>query len=198
MNRSQSSQRRLRPCFAWWAGLCAVLAIATSPCAAADATSLEIPIKATFLEKFGDFIAWPTGAFDRADGAFLICVYGSGPFASLADKLINGHKSASHVISVRTVQSAEEAGRCHVLYFGGGDPQTVANILRSVRGKPVLTVTDDRNGAEPRGIVHFLLEENHVRFAIDEESAAVNGLGISSKLLGIATSVTLRKKEGTP
>jgi hypothetical protein len=179
-------------------GLCLAVAIAARPCAAADAPSLEIPIKATFLEKFGDFIAWPSGAFDRADGAILICVYGSDPFAKLADKLINGQKSAGHVISVQSVQSAEESGLCHVLYFGGGDPQTVTNILRSLRGKPILTVTDERNGTEPRGIIHFLLEENHVRFAIDDERAAANGLGISSKLLGIATSVTPRKKEGTP
>jgi hypothetical protein len=58
----------------------------------------------------------------------------------------------------------------------------------------VLTVTDDQADPAESGIINFVLENDRVRFAIDDGAAAANHLTISSKLLGLATRVTGRNQ----
>ena len=63
------------------------------------------------------------------------------------------------------------------------------DALRAVRQLPVLTVTDAATGANDRGVIHFAVVDNRVRFHIDEAQAAESGLTISSRLLSVALSV---------
>ena len=62
-----------------------------------------------------------------------------------------------------------------------------------MKGKPVVTVTD--SGLKAHGVISFVIEDNHVRFDIDDAAAAAGGLMISSKLLGLAHAV---KRGGQP
>jgi hypothetical protein len=43
-----------------------------------------------------------------------------------------------------------------------------------------------------RGIIEFVIENNRVRFNIDDQAAAANGLVISSQLLNLARNVRVR------
>jgi hypothetical protein len=52
----------------------------------------------------------------------------------------------------------------------------------------VLTVTE-AEAPDRRGMVNFVLQENRVRFEIDEAAAAQSGVEISAKLLRLALSV---------
>ena len=67
--------------------------------------------------------------------------------------------------------------------------------LQAVAGAPVLTVTD---GPEAPGVVDFVMDQGRVRFRLNDQTAADNGLTISSKLLSLAVSVTPRRKTAEP
>jgi len=56
----------------------------------------------------------------------------------------------------------------------------------------VLTVTDSMTDPRSKGIINFVIDNNRVRFEIDNRAAAENGLTISSKLLSLAISVRPR------
>ena len=156
---------------------------------AAD-SSLEFPIKATFLQKFGDFVTWPPAALDGTT-AFSVCVLGEDPFGPILDKALSGHSLDGRPMAARRISAAGDAAGCQILYIGR---TTAANTaLAELKGQPVLTVTDDQTG-QAKGIIHFVVQDNRVRFAIDDVSAAANGLGISSKLLSIAVSVNPRPR----
>jgi hypothetical protein len=62
-----------------------------------------------------------------------------------------------------------------------------------VQGSGALTVTDGRPAGSPTGIINFILKDARVRFEIDDEMAAQNGLYISSALLGLAVTVKRRQ-----
>jgi hypothetical protein len=156
---------------------------------AADA-SLEYPIKATFLQKFGDFVTWPPVAFEAATG-FSVCVLGEDPFGAVLDRALVGHALDGRAMTVRRIAGSGESAGCQILYIGRING--VEAVLAALRGLPLLTVTDEQNG-QAKGIIHFMLRDNRVRFAIDDQAAAVNGLGISSKLLSIAVSVNPRSR----
>jgi hypothetical protein len=152
------------------------------------ATSLEIAIKATFLYKFGPFVEWPAGAFESPAAAFNLCVVGQDPFGATLDQAVANQKVAGHPIAVHRL--AAPAPRCHIAFIGG-DEAFVVKALDAMRGSPVLTVTD-AGAPNARGIIDFTIVGKHVRFDIDEEAAARNGLTISSKLLSLARSVRPR------
>jgi hypothetical protein len=64
-------------------------------------------------------------------------------------------------------------------------------MLAALHGKPILTVTDSRNGSA-RGIIHFAVVDGRVRFYIDQAEASVDGVTISSRLLALAIDVKQR------
>ena len=81
------------------------------------------------------------------------------------------------------------------MYIAGSEAQTVAQALDVVKDSPVLTVTDQVMHPGDRGIISFVVADNHVRFDIDDAAAAHAGIVISSKLLALAHSVKPRGPE---
>ena len=87
----------------------------------------------------------------------------------------------------RLVRRGRPAWLPKVLYLTDPrpSPPAQAEILRSVREEPVLTVTDERLGAAG-GIVHFVLRDGRVRFSLNPAAAQAAGLTLSSKLLALS------------
>jgi hypothetical protein len=159
--------------------------------AAVPAASLEYAVKATFLYKFAAFVNWPTTSFETPASPVTLCVLGNDPVAALIDQAAAGQLIAERGIAVKHLQSLGSDSGCHVLYVAVD--AAPLDTLSAIRGMPVLTVTDTRRGAPPPGsIVSFFVQDNRVRFDIDDAAAAQNGLVISSKLLSLARTVRPR------
>lgn len=161
----------------------AVLSLATVGAAGA-AGSLEAAVKATYLYKFVPFVEWPSAAFSSPTQPVVLCVLGGDPFGAVLDQAVRGQKVGARSIAVRRLTRAEKATGCHVLYLSAPRAPAAAEAIHSAHGAPVLTVTDQADGAG--GIVNFVLRDNRVRFTINSRAAAENGLTISSKLLSLA------------
>lgn len=161
---------------------------AGAPVRAQD-TALASAVKAAYIPKFVPFVAWPGEALYDPAGAVSICVVGADPFGDLLDRVIAGQTIAGHPIVVHRLRTVSRTGDCQILFAGGSADQPVADILAAVRGTPVLTMTDDAHDPQSRGIINFIISGNRVRFEIDQDAAAANGLSVSSKLLSLATRV---------
>jgi hypothetical protein len=175
-------------------GLMAGLALAAllRPGAApAQDNALEYAVKATYLYKFAPFVHWPESAPASVTG-FEICIVGHDPFGPVLDEAVRGEQVRGRPIVVRRLSEISEAHACQVVFAGGSAAQSIPDILRAVTGKPVLTVTDAAVSRDEKGIVHFVIHDDRVRFEIDDRAAAENGLMISSKVLSLALSVTPR------
>ena len=164
----------------------AAVAITAFPLAAA-AQSLEWAVKASFLYKFGPFIEWPASAFPAPSSPFVICVFGADPFGDLLDQAARGQTVAGHPVVVRRIESVQGPVDCQVVFVSRSRRQSPAEALRALRGLPVLTVTDARQGIDG-GIIHFVVQDGRVRFTIDNGLARAGGLVLSSKLLALATT----------
>ena len=155
--------------------------------AAAAAPPSDLAVKAAFLTKFPAYVAWPPAARPRPGAPLQICLVGGDPFGRLIDEASRGQQIDGHALQVRRLETAARAEGCHVAYVEGG----ASALLPALQGKPVLTVTDARTG--PRsGMIHFVIHDGRVRFNIDQAQAARSGVGISSRLLGIALNVRQR------
>ncbi len=147
---------------------------------------IEYAVKASYLYKFAPFVQWPSAAFDTPTAPLSICIAGSDPFGPALSEAVRGQRVNGHPIVVRRVEAVRPGLTCQILYVGGED---TGAALQAVAHEPVLTVTDHmRSGAG--GMIQFVMVAGHVRFSIDQAAAQGSGIAISSKLLGLAVSVT--------
>jgi hypothetical protein len=155
------------------------------------APSLEYAVKAAYLPKFIPFITWPDGAFAGASAPFTICLLGKDRFEGKLDQAAAGLRAGDHVMQVRHLAGPDPSANCQLIFLpAGSDPALTRGTLDAMRGRPVVTVTD--SGLSVHGMISFVIENNHVRFDIDDAMAAEGGLVISSKLLGLAHAVKMR------
>ncbi len=166
-------------------GLCLWLIGASGTASATQSAALEDEIKATFLYKFAPFVAWPPSVFQEPTAPIVICMADDDPVSATVEQAASGQIVDGHPIVVRHITDRAQENLCQILYVGGGD---IATALDAVRGAPVLTVTGAPPESARRGVINFVIRENHVRFEIDESLAEEDGLTISSKLLSLATS----------
>lgn len=152
----------------------------------------EAAVKATFLYRFGAFVEWPESAFKTPDAEVQLCVVGADPFGAALDEQVKNQHIAGRTIRVRRFADAAGIADCHILYVGANRVLSSDDALRAARGAPTLTVTDAAVDPHTRGMIHFVVVDNRVRFHIDQVRAAERGLTISSRLLALALSV--RKK----
>lgn len=167
------------------AGLTAIwslsLLIAATPGSAQS--RLEYSVKANYLVRFAAFVEWPARAFATPRSPVVICVVGRDPFAGALDTAARAQTAYGRPLAVRRPAATALAG-CHILYVGQGGS---AALTAAAGQTGVLVVTDSAVGPE-RGAVHFVLNQDRVRFHIDQQAASRNGLTISSRLLNLALS----------
>jgi hypothetical protein len=72
------------------------------------------------------------------------------------------------------------------VFVGSSENRSYAGVLERVRGRGVLLVGETDGFAAGGGMIEFLLEDNHVRFAINPDAIRRAGLNCSSSLLALA------------
>lgn len=180
------------------AALCsaACIALPAGGAAAAEGESLEYAVKAAYLSKFGIYVEWPATAFATPSSPLLLCVAGEDPFGATLDAAVGGQRIDGRPVVVRRLRTVGRDSGCHILYIGGAEAQRLSQIVEAVRGTSVLTVSDTRGDGMAPGIINFVVKDNRVRFHVDDEAAAQNGIAVSSKLLSLALSVKPRPSKG--
>lgn len=176
-----AARSRLLACIACLSALASERALAQS-------STIEHAVKATYIYKFAPFVEWPAGAFVSPSDPLVLCIAGVDAVSQVVDEAVQGQMIGGHPISVLHLLTPDNDSRCHILYVASQGASAVA-ALDKVRGRPILTVTDTAREAQAHGIINFVVQDNRVRFEIDQNAAAENHLVISSKLLNLALRV---------
>jgi hypothetical protein len=156
--------------------------------------SREYQLKAVFLFNFAQFTEWPTNAFASPDSPLVIGILGNDPFGPYLDETVKNETVHGRKIVVERFRRLEEIQTCHILYIGELEERHLDSIVRELKGKPVLTVSDIPNAAIRGVIIRFLTERNKIRFRINVDSMKEAGVTISSKLLRAAEIVPSERK----
>jgi len=158
----------------------------------AQRKALDLEVKATYLFHFGQFVRWPAGAM-AGDRPFTVCLLGRDPFgpvldATLADETISGRRTVAKRLV--TLDASED---CQMLFVGVEEEARLAGILRTLDGRPVLTVSDIPHFSERGGMIQFVAVDNRVRFEINLAATEAARLMASSELSRVA--VTIRRNK---
>jgi hypothetical protein len=167
----------------WLAVAAACLAALSAPAAWPAPPPTEYQVKAAYLFNFGRFVEWPAAAYGSPAAPFVIGIIGEDPFGALIDEVVRGESLNGHPLAVKRFGKLEEVTACNILFIARSEAPRLEQLLQSMRGRPVLTVTDF-DGAEGRAAIIVLINENNrIRMRINVPEARANDLVISSKLL---------------
>jgi hypothetical protein len=166
--------------------MCSVLA--STPAAVADEEK-ESLVKAAFIYNFVKFIEWPG---DRATSKLSnidICTVGSSSI-NKASKVFQAASTEKLKLSLVPESNWRNADKhCHILFISASESSAVAEILGTLKTKPVLTVSDSDQFAEQGGMIGFVMSDNKIKIAVNTKSITSAGLRVDAQLLEIALKV---------
>lgn len=169
--------------------LCVLAAVPGMLGNAPPADLTEYQLKAVFLYNFAKFIEWPSSSFSSNQAPFSVCILGHDPFAGALDSTLAGKAIAQRPLVVERIKEKADAWHCQILFVSSSETHTYPDIFAVLRGSSALLVGETDGFASSGGMVEFVVEEEHVRFAINPDTARRAGLNVSSKLLALARIV---------
>jgi hypothetical protein len=148
--------------------------------------SLEYDVKAAFVLNFVRYVEWPSA---RRTPPLRICVLQVNPFGSRLEAVVSGEQWQGGGIDVRVVPDMRRAAECHLLYVPAAAAERFTSGISLLAGQGVLTVGEDERFLEQGGMIHLFVEDNRVRFSINQKAADSADVLISSRLLRLARNV---------
>ena len=107
----------------------------------------------------------------------------------MLDEALAGKSMNNHPVTILRLNDDMELRHCQMVFVSSSESRSYAGILEKVRGTSVLVVGETDGFAAAGGMIEFLLEDNHVRFAINPDATRRAGLKCSSSLLALAKIV---------
>jgi len=149
----------------------------------------EYQLKAVFLYNFAKFVEWPQEAFSSPTAPFTIGVIGQNPFDKELERTVDNKTINGHPFAIKYLRTIPEANSCQILFISASERKRLPDILKAASPGNTLTVGETDRFLQAGGMIRFFMDENKVRFDINDEAAKNAGLRISSKLLGVARRV---------
>jgi hypothetical protein len=146
----------------------------------------EYRLKAAFIYHFLQFTDWPDDVFAGDGSPIVVGVVGEDAFEGALDQALRGKTVKSRPVVLKHFATPAEVRGCHLLFVSPAPRPQVGNVLRRVRGAPVLTVSDGGNFTQCGGVLRLLVEENKIRFEVNLAAAERQQLKMSAKLLKLA------------
>jgi hypothetical protein len=101
------------------------------------------------------------------------------------EQVIRGRAVNGRELAMRRLAVGDDPAGLSVLFVSAGRQRDAADVLLRTRGA-VLTVGETVQFVREGGMVRFFVDNNHVRFQINQKKAEAAGLKISSQLLTLA------------
>lgn len=149
----------------------------------------EYQVKAALLFNFIKFVDWPAEAFNDAGAPIVVGVVGDDPFGNVLDQAIGGKAIHGRPLVARRLRWGQDLRACHLLFISASERKRLPQIIASLSGASVLTLSDMEQFNQQGGMIAFVLEASKVRFAINAGMAEQARLKISAKLLALAKTV---------
>jgi hypothetical protein len=178
--------------------LLCIAALFSSPALGVSTPGLEpreFQIKAVYLFNFAQFVDWPKAAFADAHSPLIVAILGDDPFGTALDETIRGEKLNGRNLAVIRTNRVEDILACHILFISRSESGRLEDILSTLKGRSILTVSDIEGFTHRGGMIQFITENKKVRLRINNGAARSAGLTISSKLLRPSEAAFLWRRQ---
>lgn len=148
-----------------------------------------IEIEAAYLYKFANYVDWPAQAFQDPMQPIVIGILNSDRLAEELQQLTPRRRVKGRSFVIRRVKRGDDLSDLHMLFIGPLERAGEKAVLASVRGKPVLTVSDSRRVFTSGSMIHFAVIDQRVRFEVALLPLSRSGIRLSALMLTAASEV---------
>ncbi len=152
--------------------------------------SLEDKTKAVFIYHFTKYIQWPDS---DSLTAFRIAVLGQPNILLPLNEIKNKKSIQGTPIKITTYRVLPDTLNCHMLFIPKSHFKQIPSILKKVKNKPILTISDSPGFAEAGVAINFFMHQGKIKFEINGSTIDSTRLIISSQLLKLARFVKAKE-----
>lgn len=138
-------------------------------------------LKAVFLERFTRFIEWPSAQVTH-QGDFTICVVNDQAFTKTLNHIYSNKTIKNRQVSVLSIQENSPKKGCSLLYIGK-NTRTVTKLVKEAKQYHLLTISHHKGFASQGVMINFYLDQQRMRYEINNQTAKQSDLNISYLLL---------------
>jgi len=167
------------------AALAALLALAL-PALAANVS--EYSVKSAYLYNFAKLASWPASAFRGPGDPLVIGILGDDPFGNVLDSTLKGRKAGPRDLSVKRIrggagEEGEALKECHILFIAQSEKDRLKEVLASLKGRPILTVSEIDRFQFLGGMILFERQGDRIDLTLDPKTAKKAGLSLGPEIL---------------
>jgi len=140
-------------------------------------------IHAAMVYNFIKYIQWPN---ESETGEFIVGIIGDDNLFNTLKQSYDGKPKGSKKYAIRKLNSASEAGDCHVVYVSKSKNKEFDSIKSSVSGKSVLTITDSNGLGQKGSCINFKVIDGKLKFELNQAVVTGANLKVSGQLSSMA------------
>lgn len=150
----------------------------------------EYEYKAAFIERFTRFVEWPQNVdHNHPDSTFKIVVIGKNYFNSGLNDLFSAVKVKNHSAELIFSNDFNDLTKADLVFISGSEKKRLKEIVNVIATKPILVISDSRGFCEMGTHINMYVDDDYIRYEINQKALEKAGLKVSSLLLASAKIV---------
>ena len=150
----------------------------------------EYMVKARYLLALSDYVTWPGHAEGTPhDRPLVLGILGSSPLEQQLNNIYRATPVKGRQIILHTFRSQRDYEPCDILFVCESEGGHLQELLKLLKGKPVLTMADSANFARRGVMINLYVDQDRVRFEINLAAVRASGLEVGSRVLKLAILV---------
>jgi hypothetical protein len=149
----------------------------------------EQKIKAGLVYNLLKYTAWPKESALNTTGKLQICLLGEDPFDGYLAPL-EGRTAQQTPIAISHIKNTSETEQCSVIIIHRNQAHNLPELLRVIKGKNILTVSDIDQFAQQGGMIEMAKEGAKISLYINKNAVISSGLDIQDPMLKLAKIVS--------
>ena len=136
------------------------------------------------MYQFTQKIEWPE---EYKKGDFVIGIFGETNVSQKLLEMCPTKKISNQNLDLKSITTAEEASKCHLVYVTESKKAMLAAILAKVGDKSTLVVTESPGLAKQGSGINFVVVDNRLKYELNKKQVEKNNLKVAVQLeqLGI-------------
>jgi preprotein translocase subunit Sec61beta len=140
-------------------------------------------IKAAYIERITRFVEWPANEKLTSQDLFIIGVYYEDEFLDILNTVFKEKSIKEHKVKVISIKSPEQINACNICYISTKAKSSIGKFIGSANSSGVLLISGTPGFSKAGVHINFYVEEEKLKFEINETSIVSAGFKVSYLLL---------------
>lgn len=140
-------------------------------------------IKAAYIERITRFIEWPAKDSITSSNKFVLGVFGETGFYNTLSDVFKEKPIKDHRVIIVEIKGPEQLNTCNLCYISEKAKPLLGKFVAEANSAGVLLISESTDFCREGVHVNFYLEEEKLKFEINEKSVTSAGFKVSYLLM---------------